>query len=287
MMATIVGVHGIAQQRKGPEVLRAEWEPPVRDGVTLAGGALTAGGLACAFYAYLFRPPGSVRGAGDEHFTPSDVTEDEAELLFALLSEAARSEPGRIPPAGADLRASTPGSVQYALRLLSRSRFFAGIAQRALIGNLKQVTRYLREPETRKAGREAVDAVVTQDTRILIGHSLGSVVAYEALHAYAGNPRWANITTFVTLGSPLGIPNLIFDKLQPQPSGGKGRWPPGIKRWTNISDDGDIVALTKKLVPLFGSDLVDMRIDNGATAHDVSPYLTARETGEAILHGLA
>jgi hypothetical protein len=30
-----------------------------------------------------------------------------------------------------------------------------------------------------------------------------------------------------------------------------------------------------------------MRIDNGATAHDVSPYLTARETGEAILHGLA
>ena len=107
-MATVVGVHGIAQQYKGPEVLRTEWEPPMRDGVALAGGVLPAGGLNCAFYGCLFRPKGSLRGG--EHFRPSDLTEDEVELLFALLGEAARSEPGRIPPADAELRMSTPNA---------------------------------------------------------------------------------------------------------------------------------------------------------------------------------
>jgi hypothetical protein len=286
-MMTVVGVHGIAQQYKGPEVLRTEWESPMRDGVTLAGGALPAGGLDCVFYGDLFRPKGSIREAGGEHFRPSDLTEDEAELLFALLGEAARSDPGRIPPADAELRMSTPNAVQGALRLLSRSRFFAGVAERVMIGDLKQVRRYLREAEIRKAAQKAVDDVVTDDTRVLVAHSLGSVVAYEALHTYSGNSRWANVATFITLGSPLGIPNLIFDALRPQPSDGKAQWPPGIKRWMNVSDDGDIVALTKKLGPLFGAQVVDIRIDNGATAHDVSPYLTARETGEAVLRGLS
>ena len=48
---------------------------------------------------------------------------------------------------------------------------------------------------------------------MLVGHSLGSVVAYEALCA---NPEWP-VRMLVTLGSPLGIPNLIFDRLEPAP----------------------------------------------------------------------
>ena len=97
---------------------------------------------------------------------------------------------------------------------------------------------------------------------------------------------------FVTLGSPLGIPNVIFDQLVPQPAAGRGVWPKRIAKWTNVSDDGDIVALVKKLGPLFGgvlvdSELIDIRIHNGATAHDVKPYLTAAETGAAICHALA
>jgi hypothetical protein len=213
-----------------------------------------------------------------------------SDLLFfggKTLEEAVRAEPDRFPPIKVELRTSTPGSVQNALRLLCRSSFLASVAERAFIGNLKQVRRYIREPQTRTMGQAAVDAVVGEETRIVIAHSLGTVVAYEALHTYAGNPRWANIKTFITLGSPLGIPNLIFEALHPSPSGGKGHWPPDITQWTNISDDGDIVALAKKLGPLFGPELVDIRVHNGSTAHDVSPYLTARETGEAILHGLA
>src|SRR5260370_3004593 len=59
VMAMIVGVHGIAQQFKGTEILRTEWEPSLRDGVSLAGGALPEGTLACAAYGSIFRPPGN------------------------------------------------------------------------------------------------------------------------------------------------------------------------------------------------------------------------------------
>jgi len=110
-----------------------------------------------------------------------------------------------------------------------------------MIGDLKQVTRYLKEPEIRVQAQKAVDDVVTEDTRVLVAHSLGSVVTYEALHTYSSSSRWKNVATLVTIGSPLGIPKVIFDRLKPQPAGGKGKWPPGIKRWVNISDDGDVV----------------------------------------------
>ena len=60
---------------------------------------------------------------------------------------------------------------------------------------------------------------------VLVAHSLGTVVTYEALHAYGGTARWANVRTFVTLGSPLGIPNLIFDALDPAPKAACGAWP--------------------------------------------------------------
>lgn len=285
-MPLIVAVHGIAQQLKGPEVLRAEWGPALRDGVRKAGVTLHESHLACAFYGDKFRPPGQMRAAAEPNYRVSDLTEDERELLLLLWREAARTEPERVLAPDAATRASTPGSVQMGLRLLAHSSFFAGLAERALIGALKQVRLYLREAGIRSAARAAVDATVDVDTRVLIGHSLGSVVAYEALHLYGATARWANVRTLVTLGSPLGIPNLIFDALDPAPENGRGAWPSRIERWSNVSDDGDVVALVKKLGPLFGDAIQDIRIVNGAAAHDVVSYLTAPETGKAVAHGL-
>src|SRR5207249_10502663 len=62
---------------------------------------------------------------------------------------------------------------------------------------------------------------ISPATRVVIGHSLGSIVAYEAL---CKHPEW-QIDTFVTLGSPLGIQRLVFDALVPRPEGGHGAWP--------------------------------------------------------------
>ena len=44
--------------------------------------------------------------------------------------------------------------------------------------------------------------------------------------------------TFVTIGSPLAISNLIFEKLWPSPKGGVGAWPQGIHHGNHLIDNG-------------------------------------------------
>ena len=282
-MARIVAVHGIGQQLKGPHTLKETWLPAMRDGLTFAGAAVPAAeDLVCAFYGALFRRPGT-KGVGEPPYRADDVEEGfERELLEAWWQEAAAIEP-QVPGSDAKTKLRTPDSVQRALNALSRSRFFAGLAERALIGFIKQVHRYFADPQLRAQVTDRVAREIGRDTRVVIGHSLGSVVAYEALCARPDPP----VRALVTLGSPLGIRHLVFDRLQPAPADGSGAWPSGVASWTNIADDGDVVALVKQLRPWFGQRVEDVRVHNGAKAHDISPYLTARETGRAIAAALA
>jgi len=177
-----------------------------------------------------------------------------------------------------------PRAVQAALYQLSRSAFFAGLAERALIWDLKQVRRYLSDSELRQEARDRVRAVVGSETRVVVAHSLGSVVAYEVLCSMPDH----QVKAFVTLGSPLGIPNLIFDRLDPLPFDGVGRWPGSRDLvWTNIADRGDIVALVKDLRSVFGPDVRNALVHNDVHAHDADAYLTDRLTGAVIAEGLA
>ena len=287
-MARVVCVHGVGQQREAAETLHAAWAPALCGGVGLAGGQLPEEEVRCAFYGDLFRPPGRHLAAGDPLIRAEDLDPFERDLLAAWWGEAARTDAGVVAPDARTL-ARAPGSVQGALRALSGSRFFAALGERALLGDLRQVRDYFRDPEIRCRARQRVREAVGDDTRVLVGHSLGSVVAYEALAENAGWP----VTMLVTLGSPLGIPNLIFDRLDPAPRpagdagpGPRGRWPGPGRAWVNAADEGDVVALVKDLRGAFGPEVDGWVVDNGATAHNVKPYLTAAQTGRAIWTGV-
>lgn len=284
----VVCVHGVGQQRETETTLHRVWAPALCGGVQLAGGRLEEYEVRCAAYGDLFRLPGRALAVGDPLIRAEDLDEFERDLVALWWTEAARTDPRVVSPDARTL-ARTPRGVQTALRALSGSRFFAALGQRALLGDLRQVRDYLYKPDVRRESRMRVAKAVEGDTRVLVGHSLGSVVAYEALSA---NPDWP-IRMLVTLGSPLGIPNLIFDQVEPRPlspkdagSNARGRWPREGCAWTNIADEADVVALVKDLRPAFGPQLDGWTIDNGAHAHDVKPYLTAVETGRAILMGL-
>jgi pimeloyl-ACP methyl ester carboxylesterase len=176
--------------------------------------------------------------------------------------------------------------VQGALRELLGTRYFATLTETELISDVKQVLGYMRDANVRDAAQEAIDDEVDTETRVIVAHSLGAIVAYEALQRFGGTPRWANVATLVTLGSPLGMPKLIFDQLRPRPEAGRGRWPAGIIRWTNIAADSDVLALPDRIQPLFGGALADIGVNRDATAHDALPYLTAAATCHAIADGL-
>ncbi|AMV44290.1 hypothetical protein [Paraburkholderia caribensis] len=280
-MAKIVGVHGVGKQFKGESSVRAEWLPAIEDGLARASRQVSLGNdFACAFYGYLFRPSG--KAAIDPPLDAADVKADwERELLELWWREAARIDPA-LPGPGARTKFWTPSIVQRALNALSESRFFAGVAERALIYDLKQVHRYLSEPDVRRQACASIASVVGTDTTVVVAHSLGSVVAYEALCAH---PEWS-VKVFVTIGAPLGVSNLIFERLEPPPAAGVGAWPGNIERWINIADEGDVVALVKQLSTRFGPRVTDHLVSNGANAHDATRYLTSRELGDAVASGL-
>ncbi|WP_372352572.1 hypothetical protein [Streptomyces sp. KL116D] len=291
-MASVVVVHGIAQQYLGGRTLHTAVAPALLDGLDLAGGPpLTEKDVDVAFYGHWFRPPGATTKSADRSWTHRDVAEGfETDLLMALWAEAARSHPGRVPAPdpGESHKAVTPRTVQRALYALSKllpPRF----TDRFLVGVLKQVRLYLTDDGVRERVQECVARCVTDDTRVVVGHSLGSVVAYEAL---AANPAW-NVRTLVTLGSPLGLPRLVFDRLRPGPVDGRGSWPGTVRSWTNVCDRGDVVALAERLGPLFGDPpgdgrrtVTDVLVDNGWNAHDIVRHLTAVQTGSAVAEGL-
>lgn len=278
-MATIIGVHGIGHQFSGENTLSDQWLPALKDGLARAGREWPdEATFRCAFYGDLFRPQG--KGAIPP-YSAQDVAPWEAQLLKVWWEEAARTDPAVRAP-DEITKSGLATFVQRGLNALTRSKFFAGQLEKVMISDLKQVYRYFHDDSIRNAARASIEKRVTNDTRVIVAHSLGSVVAYEALCAH---PEWP-VRHFITLGSPLGIRNLIFDALHPAPKRELGAWPGNVLHWTNISDSGDIVALTKKLEPLFMPSIVDVSVANGMKVHDAGRYLTTREVGDAIAAAL-
>ncbi len=70
--------------------------------------------------------------------------------------------------------------------------------------------------------------------------------------------------------------------------GARGVWPGGEALvWTNIADDGDVVALVKDLRPACGESVRSVRVHNGSHAHDATAYLTDRLCGQVVAKGLS
>lgn len=285
-MAGIVGIHGIAQQFGGGYQLGSVWYPALRDGLKKAGyaplaAALAATDLEVAFFGDLFLPPGTM-AAGGPPLSANDVRPGpETELLTAFYEAAVAQNPALGPPPGA--LGAGKAAVQVMLNRLAKSATFAKLTERVFVGNLKQVIAFLTDPTVKQNVLGVVRDQVGSDTKVMIGHSLGSVVAYEYL--CLDRPR--SIELLITLGSPLGIPNVVFDKLTPKPARGAATWPGTAATWVNVADPDDIVALRKDLAPLFkgsvtGQAVTDRLVHNGKKPHAAERYLNSRQTGSAL-----
>lgn len=94
--------------------------------------------------------------------------------------------------------------------------------------------RVMRELEVASAGGERL---------MIMGHSLGSVIVFDALweltHVH-GTPL--PVEWFVTLGSPLGTRFIQKDLLGHGREGAE-RFPRGIRHWRNFTTQGDVAAL--------------------------------------------
>jgi len=132
---------------------------------------------------------------------------------------------------------------------------------------------------------------------LLIGHSLGSVIAYDTLWELSRErgptPR---IDLFVTMGSPLAT-HFIQRKVCGSREHGAARYPANIRRWVNFTARGDTTALRPRLKPIFAQMLTlglvetlddvndfhnTFRGDRGLNEHDAYGYLSQPQVGAVV-----
>lgn len=144
-----------------------------------------------------------------------------------------------------------------------------------------QVSRYLSDDRLYAEVQRRVAEHVGPDTKVLIGHSLGSVVAFEAAHRLGHE-----LPLLVTLGSPLGLRNIVYERLRPQPP----VVPPLVRRWVNVADRDDLVAadldMDRRFPGAAGVLASTYTVDNGAQPHNAAFYLAKREVGTPIAEAL-
>ena len=88
------------------------------------------------------------------------------------------------------------------------------------------------------------EAMGNDESVLLIGHSMGSVIAYDALWQLTHieqHPR--KVDLFLTIGSPLGMHYVQRHLLGGQTQ--ERTYPQGILNWENVSATGDLISLDK------------------------------------------
>lgn len=128
--------------------------------------------------------------------------------------------------------------------------------------NLHQVGRYVNSEPLRGAVlRYVLDQLPSgAHDLVLIGHSLGSVIAIDLLDHL---PDRFRVRRFLTVGSPAGSPVLHRDGNRMS-----RRFPYSrVDDWTNVLDAGDVVTGGRGLASIFGAAqdvVVDIRGQHGA-----------------------
>ncbi|WP_147982197.1 hypothetical protein [Streptomyces sp. MS191] len=266
----IVGIHGIRcyryLQRTGSPELAAQ--ALAQEWAAALGTSYESGGFEAAYYAHHLHL-GVSQGEAD----PEQLSLSGQEMLMgwvAALGAPAETTmgPGTLP-------------VRQAAEWLARR--YGELARRFVVLFCKEADTYVSEPASprRHQARQELSRVLERRRpRVLLAHSLGSVVAYEAL--------WhdpVELDLLITLGSPLGLPGAVYERLSLGEGNekAKGERPPGVARWINIADVGDIVAVPRDLSGRFPGIDEHHEVSLGLVAsHKATRYLAAPKVAATV-----
>ncbi|MFB7677027.1 serine peptidase [Kitasatospora purpeofusca] len=231
-----------------------------------------------AYYANRLRPGPAAQGEEDGDFLDDPLAQ---EILDAWARELG------LPSEVAQGHAAVPlrGFASWMARRFDLAEGPLGVFIRLLCGEVAAYLRSADAPERVAAREEVAARIARHRPRVVVAHSLGSVVAYEALHAHPElQPE-----LFLTLGSPLALPRVVFERLipAPRPAGGtqlRGEGLPGGTRWVNIADPGDPVAVPPRLGRFFDGIALDhtTAISAHYRFHHAENYLRSATTAATL-----
>ncbi|WP_405794975.1 hypothetical protein [Streptomyces longwoodensis] len=277
-MAKLTGVHGIGMHQRGRHQLLGTWGPALADGLERAAGRrVEQPPMDLAFYGDLYlsaprNPSKATTNYGELDW--DSLTDQEITQMRAWLSDALTPDQiAAVPPTAEKSYTRVPRPLQTLLYAFDRC---FGVAAAVLyVGVLRQVHRYLADPALKAAVDGRVREAVAPDCRVLVGHSLGSVVAYEYLRQNPGH----HVEALITAGSPLGL-RMVRERMAVQEI--------AVGQWATVRDLRDPVACAGRLgnwwPQIAAQD--EVVVDNGADAHTVERYLSRGLTGALVLRTL-
>lgn len=112
--------------------------------------------------------------------------------------------------------------------------------------------------------------IATNEPVLLIGHSLGSVIAYDTLWELSIEEGSHGKVDFLTIGSPLGM-HYVHRRLMGINAYKDHSYPKLIRHWNNISSEGDIIALERNFHLCF-KDMLDQNLVNSIDDHGRGIY---------------
>ena len=153
--------------------------------------------------------------------------------------------------------------------------------------HLRDLRRYVRNgnaigDHTREMLKMPLRAAAESGRPImLIAHSMGSVIAYDALWemSHVGRDE-IEVSLLLTTGSPLGQ-NYLQRRIFGNDRSGEDRYPTNISRWINLAAAGDMTAIDPVLKNDFG-EMVDLQLIEDI--EDLEIFNHFRLNGELNVH---
>ncbi len=272
----VIFVHGRAQEGKNPIELKSEWIESFERGAANTGISIPRDvEYSLPFYGDKldeFTSQADLPLTVDIQTRGADVDEDflafqhtlaeEIRVAAGITDAQIDTEYGDNPKERGPLNWEW---VQAILRALDKNT--ESVGQGAIETFTRDVYLYTRRSLVRNTIDEIVAAELDERPTVVVGHSLGSVVAYSVLRK---GSLALNVPLYLTVGSPLGV-RAIRDFFRPLTA-------PSVGAWFNAYDDRDVVAL----YPLDENNFpVDPAIENfdgvrnsSRNRHGIDGYLT-------------
>lgn len=216
------------------------------------------------------------------------------ELMGVLEDELTKAERASLARLAAEIEAGAAAepavrTAGYGTRVLPLPAFMRRwITRQTTRLFLQDVHEYFFVEERRRLMVESVRERLLSGGGpfVVIGHSQGSMIAYDALIGLKTEP---DIHLFLTIGSPLGLTE-VQDQLKKLTGQAAGlRVPKNVRRWVNVADPLDPVCADKGLrndIRANGSvkieDIVDWNTDSPRDPHSGSGYLRMADVRTAV-----
>jgi len=131
-------------------------------------------------------------------------------------------------------------------------------ATRRMATRMREINRYFCDAggigtSIRQMLKQQLQSAWAQNRPIaLIGHSFGSVIAYDTLWelSHESNESMGQVDLFLSMGSPLAM-RYIRRRLKGATSEGRRRYPAIVCRWLNLSAIGEVTALDRRMADCY------------------------------------